>query len=1492
MIAVEITAKLTAFARRRQKLIMERGLCATAATLLGGLGICAAADWLFLLDDPVRYVMSAAAWATGAYALWRTCLRPLQHSTDPKRLALLIEAARPELREQLVSAVELGEEDGLPHWDSPVFRELLQQDVARRVNPLEIDSLLPLALVKRWVRTAGAIAALMLLLLLVPGLHFGTLLLRALNPTANIDRVSNVKIAVVEPETGSAKVAANDQVSVVVDIAGAEAPEVFLDTMRTDGAGGRVKMQRIGRSRYAAEIAMRTSPVKFRVRAGDGVTKKYTLSPFPRPQVAAFSKTYHFPAYTRRADTNVVEAGGDLDALQGSTVLLVVEADQPVASGELNFDIADKTNSTPLEKISATKLAATVPMNQSGLYKVRLVGADTGFENKFSPVYEIRVQTDLLPTITLDDPSHDQVVMQDDKLDLAGTVRDDVGLARVDQFIQVNEGAWKPVPLSTNLPEREAKLSKNWDMFTMGVKAGDRIATKLVATDWKGNRGESTILRLLVGSTGVDAAERRKIAALRDVREEMQKLKQQADEVRKEAEEAERTAEPKQAALKLAAETEKLEQAAEAVKEQIKEALRDIPDGQDAKDLVNMGRLASRMEHENLEMAADQFERVQQMQDDKTARSTVHDAVERLKRADEKAEMLARTTDALLAAKESNVDASDLAQLAREEKRITESAQSAQEDEERQQQVLERQRQADKQVAAMQDQLAMLAEETKGSHEWEVNATSKKLNEALREAQKKLPEHTEDLPADKLRESVERMQRGVEEAQQKMEHIARALAERAQNSRRDLAQSLGDSSRDVERAHQKLAEAKWAPNADAPAKQEKVAQADDALKATAEQLRDRAALDELRNDSDAAFERDLSQTAAALDAVRERPAPQSKEENKNPVLDLAKALATLETGHEVGQAANELAEMSAEERFGNDEARERAEQAQEFRTLANQEREQTQNDLNHANAPDAAKQDFANAFNSPEAQQARQEMDNRANNAGQKNAQIAKPLQKMADDVAKARQDLEPAMRDARDMIASLAPALADRMKALASAERRQQEKTDEAAKAPNPTPESAQAQLAKQEALNERLDDLKDALRYDAAAQNLRSEEGRERARDADDALAMIRKPEQAAGQHLENAAAASQADQRAKELDAAQAEQGNLANTLDQLAQHYENLEAGHPEETRTALRAAEGEEMKTALDAQYGKAAEIAALQDQAPQDALAALQAQLANDPVMRTELGAIAKDNLQDAADTLAQAVAGEQQIAQNLNQLAQQNPPPANLADQVHGQQGQQQAIQASTDTAAQDITAAGQEQAALGVQQGEAMQQVGQETKATAAGPMEQAEQQLGSAQQPQAAAPGVQAAQGSAQKNLSDLNALRGQMAQTPGHQEAETPAEAASQWMAHAMDQLLRGPQGQPAQAMSQAQQQMSRQLAMQREDLRRVGLSQPGNAIVAAAAQPDQAMNGAQVKIGDWGNLPKRMAQDLMSAEHDGVSEEYRGQVDAYFRAITAKAKAKK
>ena len=155
-----IAEKLEDFRRRRRNLIILRGICTAIVTLLGVFSTIAIADYLSQarMPDELRTTLSYLGYAVVVLAVWRTCARLLLELPSRRKLARLIEQTAPELREDLLSAVELGREEGVES-DSEIFRKLVQKDVSSRVRTLDMTSTLPLARLRKWlIATAGLIA--------------------------------------------------------------------------------------------------------------------------------------------------------------------------------------------------------------------------------------------------------------------------------------------------------------------------------------------------------------------------------------------------------------------------------------------------------------------------------------------------------------------------------------------------------------------------------------------------------------------------------------------------------------------------------------------------------------------------------------------------------------------------------------------------------------------------------------------------------------------------------------------------------------------------------------------------------------------------------------------------------------------------------------------------------------------------------------------------------------------------------------------------------------------------------------------------------------------------------------------------------------------------------------------------------------------------------------------------------------------------------------
>jgi hypothetical protein len=225
-----IVQKLEAFSRRWRRLVLLRGAAEGVVAFLGSMTVVALVDRVVILPDGVRYFLSVAVYGGTGAVVWFGCLRHLRRMPNPREVARMVEKLKPDLREDLISAVELADAESA-EWDSPVFRKLLQEDVTRRVEKIEINEILPNRLISRWLVCSVAVVMVCGFLALAPGLGFTRLMARAIVPMANIERVSSVTIKLLEPATGDAPVPRGDPIPFVVELGGPDVERAYLERM-------------------------------------------------------------------------------------------------------------------------------------------------------------------------------------------------------------------------------------------------------------------------------------------------------------------------------------------------------------------------------------------------------------------------------------------------------------------------------------------------------------------------------------------------------------------------------------------------------------------------------------------------------------------------------------------------------------------------------------------------------------------------------------------------------------------------------------------------------------------------------------------------------------------------------------------------------------------------------------------------------------------------------------------------------------------------------------------------------------------------------------------------------------------------------------------------------------------------------------------------------------------------------------------------------------
>ena len=1260
--------KLDQFGRRRRRLIVARGVCAAAASFLLLMSVVALADWLWVLSDTVRWALSGLGYAGAAVLVWWTCLRLMVRLPSQRELAQRIETAEPGLRENLLSAIELCADDAGEMRDSPVFRQLVQERVGRQMLDVNVSSLLPLKLLGRWMLAAVLIVIVFVSLLSLPGWPFQILLTRAILPGANIARVSRIHVTILQPTPHSLTLPQDETVAVVAEITEGVVDEVTLET-QTEGNGvTRQLMQARSLSQFVSNLSLGADSIAYRILAGDAVTQWHTIETRPRPGVQAFHKTFRFPEYSGLENKNVTEPHGDLIALEGTEADLVLDLDQEVTEAEIRLERfgSEQIETVDLTPDEAGRLHVTLPVTDAAVYKVHLVSKETGFENTFSPKYEIRPEPDLIPRVGFVDLQDSTLLLPpNDILALQGLAEDDLPLVGLEQHVSVNGRAWQAIPFEVE-QKRRVTTEWDWDLLPLNLKSGDQVTTKLVATDRKGNTGESVPLHIVVSSPDFDP-DRHAVMELKG--RLYDKLVAMSDAISQHRDAAKNLIErvPQDGHATVLPEADlatlrdlghKVRDEADSVFGQIVEILPRMPAGADAYELELVGRVVARIRHEYASVPNVALTASTQHEDtDKP-----NEELQRLQKAfdqsaDDALSLKERYRDLLI----HNVLAAvalDMDALLQHQRQLLApgTPQSWQ-------RLLRQETVAINQIRVVErlirENMPRLSSSTQSGLLRQIDW--------LRARRGQLTESTEsEEQLASLQRAAETLTRELE-GHQSVDTLDWRLPSNLVAARKDLDQRSGSLFRPIERLASSTSEANrltvQAAESDDSEKSREALLAAERTTTELQQLHvpslsqfnARRTVTQTRTDSDSQYASDAGLTRRAVVGLLDRYAAELAGESEVPEIlaKIAPAYRTLESGHETVQTVAALANLLSLERWDSQGITSRLDHPRQWDAV-NNGLENAARKLREANFPNEIVSRVDSLRRSTAAQDAEEKITARRRRHDRM-VSAAYELAELKTELDTVLEEIKPIMAEARALIAQYVPSIPQMAEQAAKELRELEQQTTELAEKPPAADEAGvsprmETLQERQQQANQQIHDLMEALAEDANSQDLLTDEGRERARDADDSMAMIREPAARMKQAMQKAATAEEAKEQARDLAQAAEHQEQTADAMDRIAEHFERLDAGEDvAQTRNALRQAEREMgIARQMDQQYGRAQQLGEMAAKDPQQLLAELEAELQQNPTMQEALSEIARDALQQAKNSLEHSADQEESMRRDM----------------------------------------------------------------------------------------------------------------------------------------------------------------------------------------------------------------------------------------------------
>jgi hypothetical protein len=489
-----ISQALKRLIRRIREVVILRGAGAVVATAVGALLAIMAIDAsVVLFSDLARWLLTLSALAlTAAAAAWFLIL-PLGKTITLTGIARSVEYRHPELQERLSSAVELLSSRDMPEIrGSEALIRALAEEASRDAAHMRPRAEIPLKAARPFLLAAGGTLAVIALLLgLYPNAQ--RLLVRAVAPYLNLPNVSADMLRVTP---GDARILEGQRLQVEVAVANAAVRSARFRKLLPDGSEAVEAMTALppgedGEPRFTLTCPPGAESFRYRIHAGDALSKYFTVTVVPPPLVKRLEVRYDYPAYTKREPRTEPDSAGEIKAVAGTVVTVSAVANKPVKAAQLQ--IGGQTSKGSRVQIAAGTDGTTVCTFQVRLaphlksrWTLQLTD-EFGFSNS-SGERLIEAVPDLPPVVKLLAPENKKLRLKPtDRLPLAYTMTDDFGLTAAEVSVETDSRKHKavavPLPPETDRPLRAAAGGQMLELAALPLQGARQFTLHLGAKD-------------------------------------------------------------------------------------------------------------------------------------------------------------------------------------------------------------------------------------------------------------------------------------------------------------------------------------------------------------------------------------------------------------------------------------------------------------------------------------------------------------------------------------------------------------------------------------------------------------------------------------------------------------------------------------------------------------------------------------------------------------------------------------------------------------------------------------------------------------------------------------------------------------------------------------------------------------------------------------------------------------------------------------------------
>ncbi|HUS47543.1 MAG TPA: DUF4175 family protein [Phycisphaerae bacterium] len=489
-----IVQTLRRLIRRVRLVILARGGCAVAAVALGSILAAMA------IDASITFFSAWPRWALSMSVLGLTVLtalwllvRPLRRTYTLAGIARVIESRHPELQERISSAVEL-----LASKDAPELRgsdaliAALAAEACRDARGVRVRREVTLRSIRPFIVAAAVLAAVLSGVFLAWPEQATHAWVRVMAPFQDRPNVFGYQLHITP---GDIVIAAGDPLQVEVDVDNSAVKRAAFHRSSPDGPDSLTEMTPLpakegGRPRFAVTCPPVGQSFRYRIHAGDALSRYYTVTVVPRPSVARLDLMYEYPDYTGRPSEALRDVAGDIRAPAGTRVTLSATTNTPVTSAELivNDRLAGRAEIIDTEGGSTVcKFQFALSKKLQGRWTVNLVKSvgEHQFVNSMD-WHSLEVVPDAAPIVKITRPEDLVLKLKPTaRLPIYYAAGDDYGLTHAELLVEVDGQALRPrqVPISQDPNARAAINAAVLDLNTLNAYGAGQITFRIRALD-------------------------------------------------------------------------------------------------------------------------------------------------------------------------------------------------------------------------------------------------------------------------------------------------------------------------------------------------------------------------------------------------------------------------------------------------------------------------------------------------------------------------------------------------------------------------------------------------------------------------------------------------------------------------------------------------------------------------------------------------------------------------------------------------------------------------------------------------------------------------------------------------------------------------------------------------------------------------------------------------------------------------------------------------